>query len=105
MIPIEDFFKKYGIETEKLDNKEKLKILKRIIFTIGVEKDLEELSYAKNKESKTITESEYINNIRNLSLIQFQAQCYIFMIKQIKKEERKLKRKANYQKIIKAFKK
>lgn len=99
---LDEFLKEQGFENN-LSNKEKLKILKQIIFTIGVDKDLEELRFVKNEGKET--PAEYFNKINNLELTQMQVQGYIIEIKQLERKKHKLKRKATIQKVMTIFKK
>ena len=103
MLSVEEFLKTYGFEQENLNDKEKVKALEQIILSADVDKDWEEDSYTKNKDSQT--RNEYVSKIHNLTLLQIQAQHYIFKIKKIQKEQRRLKRKAGFEKVIGVFKK
>lgn len=102
LLVLDEFLKEQGFENN-LSNKEKLKILKQIIFTVGVDKDLEELRFVKNEGKETA--EEYFNKINNLELTQMQAQGYIMVIKQLERKNRKLKRKEAFQKVKSLFKK
>lgn len=104
LLSLDIFLEEYGFEKD-LSNKEKIKILKQIIVTVGVGKDLEELRFSNNKEKEIDKDKEYFNKINNLDLIQMQAQGYIIRIKRLERENRKLKRKQSLQKIMKAFNK
>lgn len=102
LLVLDEFLKEQGFENN-LSNKEKLKILKQIIFTVGVDKDLEELRFVKNEGKETA--EEYFNKINNLELTQMEAQGYIMVIKQLERKNRKLKRKEAFQKVKSLFKK
>lgn len=102
LLVLDEFLKEQGFENN-LSNKEKLKILKQIIFTVGVDKDLEELRFVKNEGKETA--EEYFNKINNLELTQMQAQGYIMVIKQLERKNRKLKRNEAIQKVKSIFKK
>lgn len=102
LLVLDEFLKEQGFENN-LSNKEKLKILKQIIFTVGVDKDLEELRFVKNEGKETA--EEYFNKINNLELTQMQAQGYIMVIKQLERKKRKLKRNEAIQKVKSIFKK
>ena len=102
LLVLDEFLKEQGFENN-LSNKEKLKILKQIIFTVGVDKDLEELRFVKNEGKETA--EEYFNKINNLELTQMQAQGYIMVIKQLERKKRKLKRNEAIQKVKSLFKK
>ena len=84
LLVLDEFLKEQGFENN-LSNKEKLKILKQIIFTVGVDKDLEELRFVKNEGKETA--EEYFNKINNLELTQMQAQGYIMVIKQLERKK------------------
>ena len=102
LLVLDECLKEQGFENN-LSNKEKLKILKQIIFTVGVDKDLEELRFVKNEGKETA--EEYFNKINNLELTQMQAQGYIMVIKQLERKKRKLKRNEAIQKVKSIFKK
>ena len=103
MLSVEEFLKTYGFEQENLNDKEKVKALKQIILSAAVDKDCEEDRYTKNIDSQT--RNEYVSKIHNLTLLQMQAQHHIFKIKRIQKEQRRLKRKEGFEKVIGVFKK
>ena len=107
LLPIDEFLKKYDIDSSTLTNKEKLKILKDIKFGYRVDKDYEENNYSKIPEDAKTQEikNEYLNTVSNLEYDLINVQWYILMAKYLCREERKLKRKQVLQKVIGVFKK
>lgn len=107
MMSLEEFFEKYNLDAKVLTDKEQLKALKDIVFYNSVDKELEEMRYSKipqENKTKELTE-EHLNRIHNFELNEMNAQKNIILIKVIRKEKRKLKRKESFQKVIKIFKK
>ena len=94
-ITLEVLFKNYGYEVTGLTEKEKIKLLKDIIFKIKIEKDYEELKFSKLPEPKTTNDiSEYVSKINNLDCDYKNAIEYIACVKKVYKENRKLNKKA-----------
>lgn len=101
IIPLKEFLESYGFDVSILSDKEKIKILKNIYFNASIEKDLEELKFSKKPEPRNDEDiREYMSNISNLDVDQRNAQIHILMIKEICKENRKLKRKKSLQKLF-----
>lgn len=99
---LDEFLKEYDIDAENLTDKEKIKVLRNIILHHKVDKDLVDLRYSKvPKEAKTReTRNEFINSIDNLDIRIMNATGYILSIKSIQKEQRKLKRKQLFCKVL-----
>lgn len=99
---LDEFLKEYDIDAESLTDKEKIKVLRNIILHHKVDKDLVDLRYSKvSKEAKTVeTRNEFISSIDNLDIRIMNATGYIILIKSIQKEERKLKRKQAFCKVL-----
>jgi len=109
MLPLEEFLKEYDINVEGLEltSKEKLEMVKKVIFKLRVDRDWEDLVYSKKPqdEKNVDTRNEYVNKINNLDIRIMNATGYGLMLKAIIKEERKLKRKESFQKVMSVFKK
>lgn len=100
-IELETLLKNYGFESSNLTEKEKLKLLRDIIFKIKLEKDYEEIRFSKLPEPKAENDiSEYISKINNLEFEQKNALIHILNIKKMYKENRKLDRKKKFQKLF-----
>lgn len=95
IITLEVLFENYGYEVTGLTEKEKLKLLKDIIFKIKIEKDYEELKFSKLPEPKTNEDiSNYISKIKNLDCDYEYAIEHIACVKKVYKENRKLNKKS-----------
>lgn len=105
MLPLKDFLQKYGFDESNLTTKEKLKILKQIYLTNDVASDWEELKYSKmtseGENNIKELESQFITKMDNLDIEKCNIQRYIGFVKTIQKEERRVKRKENLQKLLK----
>ncbi len=106
MLSLEEFLQKYGFNASSLTTKEKLKVLKQMYFTNGVDRDWEELKYSKiDVEHKTEeAKTEFVTTIENLEIDRCNILSQIVFIKRFQKEERKLQRKRNVQKVLKFLK-
>ena len=104
---LSEFLENYGIKEEGLTSKEKLQILRQIILSHKVDKDLTDFSYSQKEVSEKTDEviKEYVSTINNLDVKIISAMGYIVKIREIQKEERLQKRKQVIQKIFKGFKK
>lgn len=102
MKSLENFLKEYDIDEKSLTDKEKIKVLKNIILHHKVDKDLTDLKYSKMpvEEKTKETRNEFVNSIDNLDIRIMNATGYILLIKSIQKEERKLKRKQAFCKVL-----
>ena len=101
-VTLEEFFEENDIEYKNLTEKDKLKLLKRIVSTCKVDKDFLEQQYA---DKKKITSEEFIKELQNIELRQVQAQSLIFRIYDLQKEYKKEKREETLQKIKTIFNK
>lgn len=107
VLPLEIFLKEYGINIEGLEltNKEKLEIVKNIFVKLKTDRDWEDYKHSqKTAEEKTEkVKNEYVNNINNLDIKIMNTIHYRIMLKVLIKEERKLKRKQSFQKVLGVF--
>ena len=95
-----DYLKKNGIEEIPTSNKEKLELLKKIVFHSRVDIDFTDLKHSK-EVAKGIKDDNYINNIHNLEINVYHGLYYISNVKGIIREEKKLERRAKIKKIFK----
>ena len=107
-VNLDEFLKQYGFdESDNLTDKQKLNVLKRIIFNNDVEHDLVEMRFASISEDAKTTEviENFVKEIGNLDLENIQVKGYIYTLKQEIHDKRKLKRKEDFQKVLTFFKK
>lgn len=97
---LENYLKNNGVNDIPTNNKEKLKLLKAIVFNGKVDIDVADLKQAKNRANGVKDkDNTYFDTIQNLELNVSDGLYYIANIKGIVKEERKLKRRTK----IKSF--
>lgn len=104
---LKEYLDEYNVNIEHLTDKEIITVLNRIVFFHKIDKDWEELIFSKIPEdTKTIEKKdEYVNKIHNLDIRIISALEYKEIIKMKIKQDKKQKRKDNFQKVLSIFKK
>ncbi len=96
---LEKYLKENGVKEVPSTNKEKLEILKKIVFNSKVDIDIADLKNSNNRE-KGITDNTYVDKIQNLEVNVYNGLYYISNVRGIVREERKLERKAKIKKFF-----
>ena len=94
-----NYLKNNGIEEIPSTNKEKLQLLKNIVFNSRVNIDCADLKHSKDVAAG-IKDEGFLENIQNLEVNVHNGLYYIANIRGIVKEERKLERKTKIKKIL-----
>lgn len=89
---LENYLKENGVKIIPGSNKEKLEILKAIVYNSRYDMDIAELKNNADKD-KGITDDSYLDKVQNLELNLYNGLYYIINVKGIVKEEKKLKRR------------
>lgn len=97
---VENYLKNNGVKEMPTNNKDKLELLKKIVFSTKVSVDCIDLEHAK-KLAEGIKDEGYLENVQNLELNISNGLYYISNVRGILKEERKLERKAKIKRIFK----
>ena len=88
---LDEYLKKNGVKEIPTTNKEKLRLLRTIVYNSKVSIDLADLKQSSNR-SKGISDPSYVDTIQNLEINVYNGCYYISNVRGIVREERKLSR-------------
>ena len=99
-INLNEYLKNNGVLEIPTDNKEKLKLLKRIYFNSKVEIDVNDLKHSKDVKNG-VNDPTYIDRIQNLEVNAYNSLYYISCVSGIVREEKRMKRIAKIKSFLK----
>lgn len=94
---LDEFLTKNGIDVENLSDKQKLKILKQMLFTLEVDLECEQEKFS-NSRDEVISE-----NISQIRKNYKETHCYIKAIQNIQQEKNKQIKEERKQRIVKCL--
>lgn len=97
---LEKYLSDNGAKIIPSSNKEKLEILKKIVFNGKIDIDIADLRNANNKENGII-DTNYIDKIQNLEVNVSDGLYYICIIRGIIREEKRLERNTKIKRFFK----
>ena len=102
-LKVDNFLKENGFDSENLTLKQKKRILKNILFINDVDRDYLDLKHEHNPNSES--RDEYVTKVQNLDIKKIEIIGNMLIVTKLQKENRKLKRKETFQKVMTIFKK
>ena len=96
---LEKYLRDNGVRIIRGSNKEKLELLKKIVFNSKIDIDIIDLKNNNNRENGIIDNS-YLDEVQNLEVNVYNGLYYISNVRGIVREEKKLERKAKIKKFF-----
>lgn len=96
---LEKYLRDNGVRIIPGSNKEKLELLKKIVFNSKIDIDIIDLKNNNNRENGIIDNS-YLDEVQNLEVNVYNGLYYISNVRGIVREEKKLERKAKIKKFF-----